>query len=134
MVEAAEKSGTLITARLALEQGREVFAVPGSIFSRRSEGCHALIRDGAVLVRTPGDILDEMGLRPPPRGARTDAAPNLPDDQKRLLAILGDNPRSIDELAALTGLAPPVLAAALTELEIAGLIRAEGPGFRAVAP
>ena len=81
--------------------------MPGSIFSRRSEGCHALIRDGAALVRTPDDILDEMGLNPRGTATRVDLSPDLPDDQERLLATLRDHPRTIDELAALTGLASP---------------------------
>ncbi len=137
VVEAAEKSGTLITARLALEQGREVFAVPGSIFSRRSEGCHALIRDGAALARTPADVLGELGLAHVGSGSARTAASGvesaaLPDDQRRLLEVMGDAPRTIDELAGLTGPSSAALAAMLTELEIAGRVRMEGPAFVAI--
>ena len=132
VVEAAEKSGTLNTARLALEQGRDVFAIPGSIFSRRSEGCHALIRDGAALVRTPADVLGELGVLVGQVVRSGDEGP-LPDDQKRLVEVMRDAPRTIDELAGLTGLSHAVLAAALTELEIAGRVRTEGATFLAVS-
>ncbi len=129
VVEAALQSGSLITARLAAEQGREVFAIPGSIHSPLSRGCHALIRQGAKLVETAQDVLDElapgsMGARvsarlPDPRPAATVEADHGRNDDP-LLSALGHDPVGFDALAARTGLPTPQLQARLLELELAG--------------
>lgn len=119
VVEAARKSGSLITAHLAVEQGREVFAIPGSIHSPLARGCHQLIKQGAKLVETASDVLEELGAAPtaesPPE--TTEAAPDDP-----LLAALGHDPCSLDELAERSGYDTEQLLAELLLLELAGLI------------
>jgi len=126
VVEAALASGSLITARLAVEQGREVFAIPGSIHAPQSRGCHALIRQGAKLVETAQDVLDELqGLpsRPPLQqpGAKALGAPARPVDAA-LLSALGFGPVGLDELVGRTGWDAAHLQAALLELELAGRV------------
>lgn len=125
VVEAALASGSLITARLAGDQGREVFAIPGSIHSPFSKGCHQLIKQGAKLVECAEDILEELGNGTPPTHA-TDSAP-APDDP--LLAALGFDPVGFDSLVERTGVAANELSAKLTAWEIAGVV-ATLPGGR----
>lgn len=120
VVEAALRSGSLITARLAAEAGREVFAVPGSIHSPLSRGCHALIRQGAKLVESGDDILDELQPRRTAR-APTAAPPATPEDP--LLAALGHDPTTLDALGARTGWSVQALSARLLELEFDGHVR-----------
>lgn len=127
VVEAALQSGSLITARLAAEAGREVFAIPGSIHAPQSRGCHALLKQGAKLVETAADILEELGLPALQRtvgGDRHDTAPDdgpgMPGDP--LLDALGYEPVSLEALVARTGWAPQVLNAKLLELELDGRI------------
>jgi DNA processing protein len=130
VVEAALSSGSLITARLANEQGKDVFAMPGSIHSPLTKGCHALIKDGAKLAETAADILEELKLpemaRQHPASADADVETDANDEP---LAQLGYDPCDFDTVAARTGLAPDTLAALLTQWEIAGLIEAL-PGGR----
>ena len=123
VVEAALQSGSLITAGLALEQGREVFAIPGSIHATQARGCHALIKQGAKLVESAQDILEE--LQPerlsPPRKTRASHAPAASTDPADpLLDQLGFDPVSLDDLQARTGLDTARLQAQLMELELAG--------------
>jgi DNA processing protein len=121
VVEARERSGALITADFALEEGREVFAVPGEITSALSAGTNALLRLGATPLTTADDVLETFGLEP---------APAKPGPSHELLEHL---PASVDELARATQLEAGGLAAALAELELAGLV-AEGEGiFRRTA-
>ncbi len=134
VVEATLRSGSLITARLALDQGREVFAVPGRIDSGRSAGPHRLIQQGAHLVRSAGDVALELGLFPPrPEKAGADAGPAPPHgpgrDQRRLLSLLDVYPRDIDTIIRASGLAADRVHALLLELELAGLVR-QLPGQR----
>ena len=118
VVEAALRSGSLITARLAAEAGREVFAVPGSIHSPQSKGCHALIKQGAKLVESAADIVEELrGQRSLPPGAA--ALPEAPATHP-LLDALGNDPVTLDALLARTGLPTPELSARLLELELDG--------------
>lgn len=118
VVEAGERSGALHTARTALEEGREVMAVPGHPSLPCSAGTNALLRDGAALVRDAGDVLSELGLAPLPRRA---AAPATGDELLR--ALQRAVPVGVDQLAARCGLSVAVLLARLTELELAGRVR-----------
>ena len=129
VVEAAPRSGSLITARLAAEAGREVFAIPGSIHSPLSHGCHQLIRQGAKLVETARDILEELRWdMPVPESKESAAAPGHRNAQEELLlASLGDAPCGVDILAQRSGLTPAELLAILLPMELAGRI-AQLPG------
>jgi DNA processing protein len=144
VVEATLKSGSLITARLALEGGREVFAVPGSIQSAQSRGCHELIRQGAQLVESAQEILESLGLPSSPITSTAAAAsaavaavsdePDEPDEPDaldaldartphgRLLRAMGHDPVNLDTLVGRTGDAASVLGARLLELELQGLV------------
>jgi DNA processing protein len=134
VVEAALRSGSLITARLASEAGREVFAIPGSIHAPQARGCHQLIRQGAKLVESAQDVLEELGPlvraatspgRPPP------ASPDAPDtpaaatgrvEEAPLLEALGLDPASLDALSARTGWSAQALTVRLLELELDGRV------------
>lgn len=126
VVEAAPESGSLITARLAAEQGREVFAIPGSIHSVVARGCHKLIKQGAKLVETAQDILEELGSYAEPVRS---TAPPLANDENALLGALGHGPCGLDDLAERTGFAADYLLGELLTLELAGQI-ATLPGNR----
>ncbi|MGE5472176.1 MAG: DNA-processing protein DprA [Bacteroidota bacterium] len=119
VIEAAPESGSLITARLAGEQGREVFAIPGSIHSPLARGCHKLIKQGAKLVETASDVLEELGHLGPAEPVMTEAG-TTPEDP--LLAALGHDPCSLDELAERSGCDTEQLLAELLLLELSGQI------------
>ena len=119
VVEAALRSGSLITARLASEAGRDVFAIPGSIHSPQSRGCHALIKQGAKLVECAEDVLEELQFAAPER-APTTAEPAAESIDDPLLEALGFDPVSLDALVARTGESPATLGARLLELELSG--------------
>jgi DNA processing protein len=122
VVEAREKSGALITADLALEEGREVFAVPGEITSALSDGTNALLRLGATPLTSAADALEHFGLAPA-AGAEAEVG----DVAAAVLARLRDGPLGADELARATGLAAEAVAVALSELELSGIaVSAEG--------
>jgi DNA processing protein len=118
VVEASLQSGSLITARLALEQGRDVFAIPGSIHAPQSKGCHALLKQGAKLVETANDILEELG------GAIETPAPvSGPEGpEPKLLEHLGFDPVDVDTLSSRCGLTVAELSAMLLSLELSGRI------------
>ena len=118
VVEAAAQSGSLITAQMAAEQGREVFALPGSIHSALAKGCHQLIREGAQLVETVDEVLAAMGVSPLVR----QAPPPLAAGNDALLAALGHDPAEPDALLARLGLDAGALAGQLLALELAGLL------------
>jgi len=121
VVEAALESGSLITARQALEQGREVFAIPGSIHSPQSRGCHALIRQGAKLVESAQDVLEELRV-PDPFGQVPLALDTHSPAESGLLALLGHEPVGLDALQARSGLDTAHLQAELLDLELAGQV------------
>ena len=124
VVEAAERSGSLITARMALEQGRDVFAIPGSIHSPLARGCHQLIRQGATLVESSDDILDEIGAWFAP--APVDTPVNVPARERApehaLLCSIGHDPIHADALRERTQLDAATISAQLLELELQGRI------------
>ncbi|RZJ12519.1 MAG: DNA-protecting protein DprA [Acidovorax sp.] len=134
VVEAALASGSLITARMAAEQGREVFAIPGSIHAPQSRGCHALIRQGAKLVESAQDVLEELrmplGSAPgraeddlPEEGdAEAEGDGAAPDTQSPLLRALGFDPMGVDALVARTGMNAASLQVELLELELDGQV------------
>nr|WP_041483896.1 DNA-processing protein DprA [Thioalkalivibrio paradoxus] len=134
VVEAALRSGSLITARLAAEQGRAVYAIPGSILSPVSRGCHRLIRDGAQLVDSPDDILEDLAdwlgvpadppadTPPMPDGAALDP------EQERVLGLMGFDPVSLDDLLQRTGLTVNTLSSMLVLLELNGRVAALSHG------
>ena len=120
VVEAAVSSGSLITARLASEQGRDVFAIPGSIHSALSKGCHQLIKQGAKLVERAEDILEELNWT-----QRTLSQPGASDDAAidPILHQLGFDPAPLDVLVARTGMSAETLSAKLLELELSGVVQ-----------
>lgn len=126
VVEAALQSGSLITARLAAEQGKEVFAIPGSIHSTQARGCHALIKQGAKLVESAQDVLEELRAIAPPQQRQTDK-PNadpgsMPGSEDSLLRCLGHDPVGLDALLARTGMTAAALQAELMVLELEGVV------------
>ena len=139
IVEAARRSGSLITARMALEQGREVFAVPGSPLDPRAEGTNGLLKQGATLVTEAADVLtvlrpilgqrieqpaEEPGRRPaPPHRARR------PTSAPASSACSGPTPVSIDDLVRLSQSSPAIVRTVLLELEIAGRLERHGGGL-----
>jgi DNA processing protein len=137
VVEAAQRSGSLITARLAAEQGREVFAIPGSIHNPLARGCHALIRQGAKLVETAQDVVEELGpllchLRLPVDPRQEGLGPiaeTWDQDYQRLLDCLGFDPVAIDLLIQRSGLTADAVSSMLLLLELEGYV-SSAPGGR----
>jgi len=133
VVEAAVGSGSLITARLAADQGRDVFAIPGSIHSPQARGCHYLIRQGAKLVETAADVLEELGevtnLRSQITETPDSSAPPADAETGRLLQAAGFDPVTFDELAVRSGLTADALSVILLRLELDGRV-ASLPGGR----
>ena len=128
VVEAALASGSLITARMAAEQGREVFAIPGSIHAPQSRGCHALIRQGAKLVESAQDVLEELKIPAttvpglPQEGVNAPGAAASDETEDPVLAALGYDPMGLDALIARTGMDASTLQVALLELELDGRV------------
>jgi DNA processing protein len=140
VIEAAQRSGSLITVRMALEQGREVFAVPGSPLDPRCEGSNNLLKQGATPVTEAGDVIAvlrpiferplNLSAREPehPMAPSTGREPNE-DERTRLIALLGPTPVGIDDLIRLSGLSPGIVRAVLLELELAGKLERHGGGL-----
>jgi DNA processing protein len=137
VVEAGRRSGSLISARLAADQGREVFAVPGSIFNPLARGCHALIRDGAMLIESAIEVLE--ALRIPSSGGLVGAPTSelgvemnvaeLDVDERRVLTALGHEPVSFDTLVERTGLTAESVSSMLLALELRGYVSLASGGF-----
>lgn len=133
VVEATEKSGSLITAALAVDQGREVFAVPGEVGSSRSRGAHRLIRQGAKLVETVEDIIEEIAPQLLPRSGNAAGAvprvlpPHASDGARKIFALLQENSLHVDQVIERTGLATAQVLEILLDLELQGLLR-QSPG------
>ena len=118
MVEATPRSGSLITAKLALEQNRDVFAVPGSIYSAQSRGCNELIQQGAKLVLTPTDIFEEYGVVR--IGIPDSTSVGIAQSESVLMKCIAYEPVTVDTLVAMTGLPAESIAAQLLVLELGG--------------
>ncbi len=150
VVEAAQRSGALLTARLALEQGREVMAVPGPVHTQKSTGCHRLLKEGAHLVENADDIVNALpeytrsmldnpaqlrvkALRPETSEAEAVARaaphPNLTDDENALLRLLENGDNTIEELTRQRGLPAQEVSSALLRLELEGLVRQTNSGM-----
>jgi len=140
IVEAAQRSGSLITARMAGEQGREVFAVPGSPLDPRAAGANDLLKQGATLVTEAADIINVLApiMGRPTGGAfeepDDDASPAEPHatDRAQVMSLLGPSPVSLDDLIRLSGAPPAVVRMVLLELELAGRIERLGGGLVAL--
>lgn len=126
VIEAGEKSGSLITARCALEQGRDVLAVPGNVMSGRNRGAHALLKDGAKMVESADDILEELGVPVPGNGLRVPGSAVSVDPI--LNCLVPGEASDLDEISERSGLAPARLLPRLMELELQGAIARVGGG------
>jgi DNA processing protein len=139
IVEAARRSGSLITARLAGEQGREVFAVPGSPLDPRAEGTNRLLKQGAILVTEVNDVIEtlapilgrgfELPMEEPERDEPVAGGEPSDDDRGRIVGLLGPSPCSIDDLVRLSRASPAIVRMVLLELELAGRIERHGGGL-----
>jgi len=146
VIEAARRSGSLITTRLALEQGREVFAVPGSPLDPRSEGSNGLLKQGATLVTEAEDVIAVLRpilgqplersmqeAQPEPIAPQPPAAEPGTEERSRIVELLGPTPVSIDDLVRLAGRSPAVVRIVLLELEVAGRLQRHGGGLVSLA-
>ena len=139
VIEAARRSGSLITARMALEQGREVFAVPGSPLDPRCEGSNGLLKQGATLVTEASDVTSvlqpilgrpvDLPAEEPEAGVAPAAREPGPDERSRIVGLLGPTPVGLDDLVRLSGTSPGVVRTVLLELEIAGRLERHGGGL-----
>lgn len=129
VVEAPPRSGALITASFAADQGRDVYAVPGSARSPSSAGCHNLIRDGATLVTSARQVLEEQLVEVTRAAVQTRIELPEEPDERALFNLIGAEPRHIDELCHVSGLAIQQTSGALLALELKGLVRQQGAGY-----
>lgn len=127
VVEAAVRSGSLVTARLAMEQNRDVFAIPGSIYSPEARGCHHLLQQGARLVTSPADVLEEFSLQPQPENHVQTAS--LATADENLVKCVGFEVTAIDTIVTRSGLTIEQVACGLTNLELQGIIHSVPGGY-----
>ena len=143
IVEAAARSGSLITARFALEQGREVFAVPGSPLDPRAEGSNRLLKEGATLVTEAADVIavlrpilgqpNGLGIEEPEPAMLSRREPGA-DERAQIVSLLGPTPVTIDDLVRLSGRPPAIVRAVLLELDLAGRLARPGGGLVSLLP
>jgi DNA processing protein len=126
VIEAPERSGALITVDFAADQGREVFVVPGNVFSPASKGSNRLLRDGARAVMSADDILEDLGFGNRPAPAPEQEALPATDEERRILSLITQRPAHIDEIVAAANIPAPEGAALLTMLELKGMVRNTG--------
>ena len=129
VIEAPVRSGALITATFAADQGRDVFVIPGSIFAQSSEGTNALLRDGARIARSGADLLEDLGLGVGAKSGATQSRLPLEEDERRLYDALGKEARHIDEVAEEAGVTANAASALLLTMELKGLIRNHGAQY-----
>lgn len=129
VVEAALRSGSLISAHLAVQYNREVFAVPGALFNTQAAGCHYLIQQGAKLVTSVADILEERALFADNGLAKTEKNPEISLSEQQLLANVGDEPIAADQLAERSGMSVTDVSIALLQLELAGRVAVVPGGY-----
>ena len=127
VVEAAIKSGSLITARLACEQNRDVLAIPGSIYNPQSKGCHLLLQEGAKVVTSTQDVLDELGIVD--KQASTELSLKLASENKNLVKCIGFEVTTIDQMVTRSGFKLEKVVCYLAELELLGIVRAVSGGY-----
>lgn len=131
VIEAREKSGTTITVENALEQGKEIFALPGRITDPLGYGCNRLLKDGASVLTSPSDVLEYLGLRKEQRREKmVEIEPDsMSPKENRILSLMGPNPVHIEELAARSGFGVSEITLALTSLELSGAVRPSGNAY-----
>jgi DNA processing protein len=129
IIEAPSRSGALITASFAADQGREVFVVPGNVYSPASEGTNALLRDGARLIRNGADVLEDLGLLTSGRSAPTQMPLLVDERESRVFSVVGSEASHIDDIAEQANLAAAETGAILLTLELRGLLRNLGAQY-----
>lgn len=129
VIEAPERSGALITVDFAAEQGRDAFAVPGPVHAPNSSGCNKILREGATLVRSAEDVLEDLHIRPVGQDEPAHHQATLSDEERRLLSVLASEPQHIDDIAARLGKTVSDVSGELMMLELQGSVHSDGSGY-----